>query len=311
MRVRNDAFGVAIVVIGLLASGSIARAQWAGGEPAIAINFSGDASTHSSFATPGLGRHASLPSQVAALSSVPTASSDVFAISKPPVARDGAAQSSLLQHLFVSGIADLVRGNPADAAEVFGATASATDDVTQLTYLAALAQILSDFDHRDQALPQAKRAVAQDRDHALYRLLAVIADHDLSVLQPDGALYFTPAGAKELHAAIDHLPAQTDAYNGTYLAALFGGVEKTANPALPERLAGFAAMLGEGRSLSLAGIDTPQALGRLFVLSIPPAVLARGEAHLLAGLGGGNEPASANAGARAAMVADRVSILVP
>jgi hypothetical protein len=309
MHVRDGAFGVSIIVIGLLASGSIARAQSAGAEPPVAINFTGSGSAQPLFATPSLGRHASLPSQVAALSSVPTAPPDGFALSKPSVA--GAPQSSLLQHLFLSGIADLVRGIPAEAAEAFEATASATDEVTQLTYLGALARVLSDFDHRDRALPQAKHAVAQDPDHALYRLVAVLADRNLSQLQSDGALYFTPAGAKELHAAAAHLPTQTDAYNGTYLAALLVSVEKTTDPALPERLAGFAAMLRDGRSLKLAGIDTPQALGRLFVLSIPPAVLARGEARFLAGLRDGNEPVSARASVRPAVLADRVSILVP
>lgn len=310
MHVRNGAVGVAVIAIGLLASGSIARAQWAGGESPIAIDFSSSGGAHSSFA-PSLGRHASLPSQVAALSSVPTATTGMSTVAKPTVAHEGAPQSSLLQHLFVSGIADLVRGDPAEAAEVFEATASVTDEVPQFTYLAAVAQVFSDFDHRDQALPQAKHAVAQDPDHALYRLLAILADRNLSLLQPDGALYFTAAGAKELHAAIARLPAQTDAYNGTYLAALFVGVEKTADPALPERLAGFAAMLGEGRSLRLAGVDTPQALGRLFVLSIPPEVLARGEAHLLAGLRDGSGPTSVSASVRSPMVADRASILVP
>ena len=309
MHVRDNAFGVAVVVIGLLASGSIARAQWAGGEPPIAIDFSGSGSTHTSYATPSLGRHAALPSQVAALSSVPAPATDLSPLSKPAVADGAAPQSSLLQHLFASGIADLVRGNPADAAEVFEATAS-TAEIPQLTYLAALAQVLADFDHRDRALAQAKRVMAQDPDHALYRLLVIVADRNLSVLQPDGALYFTPAGAKDLHAAAARLAAQTDAYNGTYLAALLVGVEKTADPALPERLAGFAAMLGGGRSLKLAGVDTPQALGRLFVLSIPPAVLARGEAHLLAGLSDGREPTPVSANARP-VIANRASILVP
>jgi hypothetical protein len=309
MQVRNGAFAVAAVAIGLLASGSTAWAQWAGGGHPVAIDFSGNGSTQPSVAAPSLGRHASLPSQVAALASVPTATTDVSAVSTPSVTHDGAPQSSLLQHLFVSGIADLVRGNPADAAEVFKATASATDELPQLTYLAALAQVLSDFDHRDQALPRVKRALAEDPDHAAYRLLAILADRDLSLLQPDGALYFTSAGAKRLHAAIADLPAQTDAYNGTYLAIVLASVEETANPALPERLAGFAAMLGEGRSLRLAGIDSPQALGRLFVLSIPPEVLAAGEARFLAGLKDGSEAASASASAR--VVADRTSILVP
>jgi tetratricopeptide (TPR) repeat protein len=307
MQVRNGAFGVAAVAIGLLAFGSTAWAQWGDGGTPIAIDFSGNGSARSSSAAPSFGRHASLPSQVATLS----ATTEGFPASQPSVVHDDGSQSTLLQHLFVSGIADLVRGNLADAAEVFKAAASATDEIPQLSYLTALAQVLSDFDHRDQALPAAKRALARDPDHPLYRLLAILADRELSLLQPDGALYFTPDGARRLHAAIADLPAQTDAYNGTYLAALFTSIEKTADPALPERLPGFATMIGDGRSLRLVGIDSPQALGRLFVLSIPPAVLARGEARFLAGLGAGSESTSASASARVAVVADRSSILVP
>jgi hypothetical protein len=311
MQVRNSAFGIAAVAIGLLAFGSTAWAQRADGGTAIAIDFPGNGGAPSSFAAPSFGRHASLLSQIAALLFVPSATTDVVPVSKPSVAHDDASQSTLLQHLFASGIADLVRGNPAEAAESFEATASATDDIPQLSYLTALAQVLSDFNHRDQALLGAKRALARDPDHPLYRLLAILADRGLSSLQPDGALYFTSAGTKKLHAAIADLPAQTDAYNGTYLAALLASVEKTINPALPERLPGFATMIGDGRSLRLIGIDSPQALGRLFVLSIPPEVLARGEERFLAGLGGGSESISARASARVAVVDDRGSILVP
>jgi hypothetical protein len=309
MQVRNSAFGVAVAAIGLLTFGSTAWAQWGGGGIPIAIDFSSNDSAQSSFAAPSFGRHASLPSQVATLSPVPSATTGASPVSQPSVAKDDASQSTLLQHLFVSGIADLVRGNPAEAADVFEATASATDEIPQLSYLTALAQVLSDFDHRDQALPGIKRALARDPDHPLYRLLAILADRELSSLQPDGALYFTPDGAKRLHAAIADLPAQTDAYNGTYLVALFTRIEKTANPALPERLPRFATMIGDGRSLRLPGVDSPQALGRLFVLSIPPQVLARGEARFL--LGSGDESTSASASARVAVVAEHSSILLP
>ena len=311
MHIRNGIFGVATIAIALLAAGSIARAQWAGGGNAIAIDFSGRSVAQPSFAAPPLGHDASLPSQVAVLSSVPMATSDVLAFPKPPVTHDGGQQSSLLQHLFVAGIADLVRGNPADAAEIFAATESATDQAPQFSYLTALARTLSDFDHRDQALPLAKRAVAKDPDHALYNILAILADRDLSLLRPDGALYFTAAGANQLHAAVARLLVETDAYNGVYLAALLAGVEETGDPALPERLNGFVAMLGRGRSLKLAGIDTPQSLGRLFVLSIPSDVLARGEVRFLVGPGEGGEATSESASARMTTVADRGSILPP
>jgi hypothetical protein len=310
MRIRGGAFGVATIVIGLLASGTIAQAQWAGGGTPIAIDFSGSRGTQPWFAASSLGRHVSLPTQVAALSSVPTAATDVSPFPKPPDAQDGPSPS-LLQHLFASGIADLVRGNPAEAAEFFAATESATNQVPQFVYLTALAQLLSDFDHRDQALPLARLAMGQNPDHALYRILTVLAERDLSTVQADGALYFTPAGANQLHAAVARLPAESDAYNGAYLAALFGSIEQTGDPTLPERLADFAAMLGQGRSLKLAGVDTPQALGRLFVLSIPPEVFARAEAHFLAGITDGNKTISATASTRAAMVADRASVLVP
>jgi hypothetical protein len=311
MDIRNGACGIGIAIAFLAASGSSAQAQWAGRGTAIVVDFSGRGGTQPSFAAPILGRHASLPSQVAALSSVPMATTDMSAFPQSSVAHNDEPQSSLLQHVFLAGIADLVRGEPAEAAKIFAATASATDQVPQLTYLTALALVLSDFDRRDQALPLAKRIVAKNPDHALYNILTIFANRDLSLLRPDGALYFTAAGAKQLDAATARLLTQTDAYNGTYLAALLASIEKTGDTALPERLAGFGGMLGQGRSLKLAGIDTPQALGRLFVLSIPPEALARGEAHFLAGLTDQSGAMATSAASRGITVADRGSIPLP
>ena len=205
MHVRNVAFGVAAAATAILTFGPNAWAQRGDGGNPIAIDFSGNGGARPSLSAPSFGRHASLPSQLATLPSVPSAMIEGFPVSMPSVAHDDASQSTLLHHLFVSGIADLVRGDPAEAAELFKATASAADEIPQLSYLTALAQVLSDFDHRDQALPAAKRALARDPDHPLYRLLAILADRELSLLQPDGALYFTPDGAKSLHAAIADL----------------------------------------------------------------------------------------------------------
>lgn len=307
MNIRICAIATATVMAGLLV-GSDAQAQSAGGETSRTVEFSDNASAQPAFPTPGFGRHAAYGSQLAALPSFPTSDGAAHTTFGASVDVEIAQQKpALLEHLFLSGIADLVRGDPAEATDVFAATESAVDEIPQADYLLALSYVLSDFTHRDRAIPLIKRALAKDPDHALYGILDVVADRDLSVLEPDGALSFTPAGAKLIHVAATRLPAQADAYNGNFLIILLAGIEKTTNPSRPERLAGFSAMLGQGRSLALPKINAPQALGRLFVLTIPQDQLARSEGRFLANAVKKSQPAMTPR----PQLADQRSVLLP
>ena len=278
-----------------LGSASDAWAQSAEGRNPTAIEFSTNGAAGQGFTVQNPGRHAAITRALAAI--VPPAPSRGAAgpasTLRPPAAAEfvDAIHAGLFQHLFLSGVADLVRGDPAGAADIFDVTAHVADDLPQMQYLLALARVLSDFDHRDRALATIQRIVAEDPDQPLYAILAVLADPRSSVLGRDGALYLTPDGARQLSAAASKLTTRQDAYNGKYFAMLVEALEGTGDRALPQRIDGFARMLGQGRTIVLPNVPAPQALGRLLVLAIPGEQLARYERRFLTGATGGREAA--------------------
>lgn len=300
----------ATIVAALLGAAGPSRAQSNGVGTPTEIEFSSNASTGQRFAVPRIGRRASASGQLASAPS--------FTPSAPsPAARSTlddveTVRVGLFEHFFLSGIACLVRGDPARAADVFEVTAQIAGDMPQMNYLLALTRILADFEHRGRVLSIVQRAMAADADHPLYVIATVLADARLSVLKADGALYFTADGARLIRAAGGKLATRKDAYNGKYAAALFEGLEDTGDAAMPQRLNGFAAMLGQGRTIALPHVQTPQALGRLLVLSIPPTQLARYEARFLTGTADEREASSfTGTEQRRSDLRGRTSILVP
>jgi hypothetical protein len=301
----------AAIVAVLLGTAGPSRAQSNGAGASTEIEFSNNASSNQRFTVPRIGRRASTSAQLASAPSF-----------TPPPSPSSAARSTLddvetarvglFEHFFLSGIACLVRGDPAGAADIFEVTAQIAGDLPQMNYLLALARILADFEHRGRTLSIVQRAMAADADHPLYVIATVLADARLSVLKADGALYFTADGARLIRAASSKLAARKDAYNGKYIAMLIEGIEDTGDASMPQRLNGFAAMLGQGRTVALPHIQTPQALGRLLVLSIPPAQLARYEARFLTGATDEREASSfVGAEQRRSDLRGRTSILVP
>jgi hypothetical protein len=298
------AVGAVAVFAAALGIDGLAHAQLSGSEAPTAVEFSNSASATPRFGVPHLGRRATTSDYLASAPSVAAASS------RPATADNADRSLHVFEHLFLSGVACLVRGDPAGAAGVFEVTARVAAELPQMAYLMALAGVLSDFDHRGRMLPPIQRAIAADPDHPLYTIIDVLADANLSLLKADGALYFTPAGAQLIRAAAGKLASRKEAYNGQYVATLLAALEETGDAALPRRLNGFSAMLGAGRPIALPDIQAPQALGRLLVLSIPAAQLARYEARFLTGATGDRE-ASAGTEQRRSDLGSRSSFLVP
>jgi hypothetical protein len=298
------ALGAATVLAAALGIDGPAHAQLSGSETPTAVEFSNSASATPRFGMPHLGRRATTSDYLAPAPSVIAASSH-------PAVADGVGTSPhVFEHFFLSGIACLVRGDPAGAAGIFEVTAQVAAELPQMAYLTALAGVLSDFDHRGRMLAPIQRAITADPGHPLYTIVDVLADSNLSVLKADGALYLTPAGAQLIRAAANRLSARKDAYNGKYVTTLLAALEETGDAAMPQRLKGFSAMLGAGRPIALPDIQAPQALGRLLVLSIPPEQLARYEARFLTGATGDRE-ASSGTEQRRSDLGSRGSFLVP
>lgn len=300
----------ATIVAALLGTAGPSRAQSNGAGAPTEVEFSNNASSGQRFTVPRIGRRAATSSQLASAPSfTPPATSSA---SRSTLDDVETVRVGLFEHFFLSGVACLVRGDPAGAADIFEVTAQIAGDMPQMNYLLALARVLADFEHRGRALSIVQRAMAADADHPLYVIATVLADARLSVLKGDGALYFTADGARLIRASGSKLAARKDAYNGKYAAALLDGIENTGDAAMPQRLNGFAAMLGQGRPIALPHIQAPQSLGRLLVLSIPPVQLARYEARFLTGTTDERE-ASAFSGTeqRRSDLRGRTSILVP
>jgi hypothetical protein len=190
-------------------------------------------------------------------------------------------RTHLFEQFYLSGIARLGRGDPAGAASIFATTNEIAPELPQMHYVLALARVLADFSTREAALPLVQSAMAADPSHPLYGILSVLADPTLSQLKADGALYLTPAGAGLLQRAGALLPRSKDAYNGKYLALLLGAFEATGDAALPQRLPGFAAILGPGRAVRLPHIEETLSLGRLLVLNVSEAELKPYEARFV------------------------------
>ena len=277
-----------------LGSASEAWAQSAQGRDLAAFEFSTNAAAGQDFTVRYPGRHAATTREPAAIvpPAPPRPVANGTSTRHPPAAElVDTIHAGLFQHLFLSGVADLVRGDPADAADIFDVTAHIADDLPQMQYLLALARVLSDFDHRDRMLAPIQRIVAEDPDQPLYAILEVLADRRSSVLGRDGALYLTRDGARRLSTAASKLATRQDAYNGKYFAMLVEALAGTGDTALPQRFDGFARMLGQGRTIMLPNVATPQALGRLLVLAIPGEQLARYETRFLTGATDGREAA--------------------
>ncbi len=313
MRLLVKGAWTAAALLVSLTSGGAGHAQPVNSSSPIEVELYNSALATPRFGLPRLGRRAtvsapaaSMPSFVTVPPSRPTRESDV----QWPDA--GGSRPHMLLHFFLSGIACLVRGDPAGAAEVFAVTDEVASDLPAMHYMLALARLLADFNARAQALPLIERSIAAEPDNPLYTIAAVFADANLSTLKSDGALYFTPAGTRLIRDAANRLPAMKEAYNGKYFTMLLGALEATGDPAWPQRLNGFAAMLGQGRAISLPSINEPQSLGRLLVLTITDTQLMRYEARFLGASPEGRE-ASVVPGAeqRRTDLASRRSYLVP
>ena len=284
----------------------VALAQLAEVTPPAELEFSNNAGSAQRALSPRLGRWASTSPHLA---SAPRSGSRTAPAGNSPVWADElvAPNPHLFEHFFLSGIACLVRGDPAGAAEVFEVTGQVAGELPQMAYLQALGRVLADFPHRERALATIRRAVASDGDHPLYAIVEILADAKQSVLKADGALYLTASAMRALRAAANRLPSTKDAYNGKYLASLLAAIAESGDAALPYRWAGFAPLLAPGRSIVLPEIAAPQALGRLFVLSISPEQLARYEARFLTGPAEDRQ-ASAGAGTRVSAARDLAAL---
>jgi hypothetical protein len=211
---------------------------------------------------------------IAALGCVAAAVPAVAQSLPPSAHRDvQSGRTHLFEQFYLSGIARLARGDPAGAASVFETTHEIAPDLPQMHYVLALARVLADFGSRAQALPLIDRARTADPKHPLYAILAVLADPALSALKPDGALYVSPGGMARLRDAEAVLTNTHEAYNGKYLLLLFGAIEATGDAAWPQRLPGFAALVGPGCRVHLPHIEEPVSLGRLLALGVPDATL--------------------------------------
>ena len=192
-----------------------------------------------------------------------------------------AGRTHFFEQFFQSGVARMGRGDPDGALGIFETGDAIAPAMAEMHYAVAAARLVAHFSERAAALPAIRRALAAEPDHPLYRIVALLIDPAASELRDDGALYFTAEAAARLHAAAVALPAARAAYNGRYLATLLARVEPSGDAALPQRLPGFAGMLGEGRPIRLPHIAEPQSLGRLLALAIPEAAFRPYEARFV------------------------------
>jgi tetratricopeptide (TPR) repeat protein len=227
---------------------------------------------------------------VAALAATNGSSALAQSVSSTTLPQIGAGRlpsgTHLLEQLYQTGIARMGRGDPAGAANAFKLSFEFAPELPQMHYALAIAEMLSDFSKRDRALPLIHEALQAEPSHPLYAIAELLADKRLSVLKSDKALYFTPEGQQRLVAALTALDGTKDAYNGKYLALLFGTTEATGDPKLPQRLANFGDMVGPGSNVLLPRISEKLSLGRLLVLAVPADRLTPYEPRLLQRLAG-------------------------
>lgn len=181
-------------------------------------------------------------------------------------------KTHLLASYYRSGMARLAGGDPAGARTVFEAALAAAPAVPQVQASLAAAMLLADFAARERALPLIRAAVAAEPRHPLYRIIAVLADPAASrLVNDDGALYLTVAAARTLDEAAGALTGAPDVLNAKSLALVLSARTPTGDTALPERIPGFAAMLGTGRGVALPQLGERVSLGRLLELAVPDA----------------------------------------
>jgi hypothetical protein len=207
-----------------------------------------------------------------------------WSVVAPPLSADEISQLALRDdaqhgrtHLFAfyyrTGVARLGRGDPAGALAIFETASVVAPDLPQLQYCFGLALVLVDFSRRERALAPIRRAVAATPADPLFRIMAALADPDVTALGPDGGLYFTQEGARIVDQEAPRLAGLRDAYNGKYLALLLSARQPTGTAALPERLPGFAAMLGTGTGVALPEVREKLSLGRLLEVAVPDTML--------------------------------------
>jgi hypothetical protein len=201
---------------------------------------------------------------------------------------DNAPPTQLLHQIYQNGIARMASGDARRAIPVFRLVREVAPEVPEANYQLALAITVGDFKHRDKALPEIDRAMAEEPNHPLFAIVRILADPAQSQLRSDGALYFTARSTESLRDAVARLPTAMDGYNAHYLVPILSRLEPTADPNYPFRLAGFARMIGEGGAISLPELGAqPQPLGRLFAVSVEGARLSPYEGRLIARLNGG------------------------
>jgi hypothetical protein len=181
----------------------------------------------------------------------------------------------------------MAKGDAAGALLPFEVTSEVAPELPQTHYAVGVALLIADFAHRERALAALGRALDAEPGNPLFQIAAVIADERRSLLRADGALYLTAEAAATLDAATARLREEKAALNGRYLAALLGEREATGDPAHPERLAGFAGMVGSQGRVRLPEWREAQPLGRLLALAIPDAQFASYEPRMVARLQNG------------------------
>ena len=182
-----------------------------------------------------------------------------------------AGRTALLVSYYHAGVMRLGSGDPAAARTVFATASSAAPDLPQLRAALAIAILLADFADRAEALPQIRAALGANPDAPLYRVIEVLADPSQSALGEDGALRLSARGTRTLDEAAPRLAGEREAYNAKYLAMLLATRAPTGDAAMPQRIAGFGAMLGPGKGVALPGIGERVSLGRLFEIAVPSA----------------------------------------
>lgn len=203
-------------------------------------------------------------------------------------------EARLLKQLYLIGLGRMARGDPDAAVAPFQVVTEVAPELVEAQHLLAAAMVLSDFGRRQRALPIIDKALAAEPGHPLYTVVRAIADPAASSLREDGALYFTPSGAARMKAALEGLAKAPRAYNARYLAPVLAAMEPTPEPAFPERLPRFAALLGRDGRVAVGGGRATVPFARLFAMSIDDerfaphvrdvvAVLPRGVFNLASG----------------------------
>lgn len=219
---------------------------------------------------PGCGARAGALALAAALLTLPAAQAqDISPITLREDAHSG--KTHILAAYYQSGMARLSRGDPAGARRVFETASAAAPAIPQVQAALAAAILLADFTARERALPAIRAALAAEPREPLYRVIEVLADPASSTIDSDGALGLTAAGAAAIDDASSLLATTHRAYNAEYLALLLDSRTRTGDPAQPERLPGFAALLAAGSGVTLPRAGRPLSLGRLFELVVPDA----------------------------------------